>query len=91
MTLTPGMGGIFQFLTELVAQTTVQHGPLGHDLPFRITSNTLQALLWYTIPSPVTFTSSLAATATPLPPPTPLLNHFHRFRPVIRGCLPNSS
>lgn len=55
MTLTPGTGGIFQFLTELVAQTTVQHGPLGHDLSFRITSNTLQALLWYTIPSSVKF------------------------------------
>lgn len=45
------MSGIFQFLTELLAQTTVQRGPLGHDLTFSTLPNTRQALRWYPIPS----------------------------------------
>lgn len=44
MTPTPGKGGIFQFLTKLVAQTTLQHEPLGHDLCFSTVPNMLQAL-----------------------------------------------
>lgn len=50
MTPTPNKGGIFQFLTKLVAQTTLRHELLGHDLGFSPVPNTPQ-VVWFTIPS----------------------------------------
>lgn len=79
------MGGIFQFLIQLVAQTTLQHGPLGHDLSFSMVSNMIQALLWCTIPSSVNFHFLSDHLCYPSPPLHPLLTRFHGLRPTTWG------
>lgn len=67
MTPTPSKGGIFQFLTKLVAQTALQHELLGHDLCFSTVPNMLQTVCGSPfLPQKVHF---LSITAISLPPP----------------------
>lgn len=81
------MRGIFQFLTEPAAQTTLQHGPLGHDLCFSVVSSPAvvhHSFLRKNFLSSLSLPTHLQLTLHPN-------NHLHRFSSAIWGYLHSPS
>lgn len=81
------MRGIFQFLTEPAAQTTLQRGPLGHDLCFSIVSGPAvvhHSFLRKNFLSSLSLPTHLQLTLHPN-------NHLHRFSSTIWGYLHSPS
>lgn len=87
----PGTGGIFQFLTELVARQLSRMGLWVMTSPLASSLTRSRPCCGAQFLPQWNFTSSLTATATTSPPPQPSLDHFHRFRPIIWGYLYNPS